>query len=73
MLLHQRKDGSAGWIYRYTIHGHRREMGLGALRDVSLKQARELATGWALFYAKIVPSLKNVINKSMKQCAISIY
>ncbi|WP_375679442.1 tyrosine-type recombinase/integrase, partial [Bartonella sp. AP7XZML] len=24
----------------------RREMGLGALRDVSLKQARELATGW---------------------------
>ncbi|WP_375693865.1 tyrosine-type recombinase/integrase, partial [Bartonella sp. AD24XZML] len=26
--------------------GRRREMGLGALRDVSLKQARELATGW---------------------------
>uniref|UniRef100_UPI0035CEDAFF tyrosine-type recombinase/integrase n=1 Tax=Bartonella sp. CL434QHHD TaxID=3243529 RepID=UPI0035CEDAFF len=46
LLLHKRKDGGAQWIYRYTIHGRRREMGLGALRHVSLKQARELATGW---------------------------
>ncbi|WP_144755575.1 tyrosine-type recombinase/integrase [Bartonella saheliensis] len=46
LLLHKRKDGGAQWIYRYTLHGRRREMGLGALRDVSLKQARELATGW---------------------------
>ncbi|WP_019223351.1 tyrosine-type recombinase/integrase [Bartonella rattaustraliani] len=46
LLLHKREDGGAQWIYRYTIHGRRREMGLGALRDVSLKQARELATGW---------------------------
>ncbi|WP_244614033.1 tyrosine-type recombinase/integrase [Bartonella kosoyi] len=47
MLLHKRKDGGAQWIFlRYTLHGRRREMGLGALRDVSLKQARELATGW---------------------------
>ncbi|WP_375683526.1 tyrosine-type recombinase/integrase [Bartonella sp. AP3QHHD] len=46
LLLHKRKDGGAQWLYRYTIHGRRREIGLGALRDVSLKQARELATGW---------------------------
>ncbi len=46
LLLHKRKDGGAQWLYRYTIHGRRREMGLGALRDVFLKQARELATGW---------------------------
>ncbi|EJF98583.1 hypothetical protein MEI_00481, partial [Bartonella vinsonii subsp. arupensis Pm136co] len=46
LLLHKRKDGGAQWIYRYTIHGRRREMGLGALRDVSLKQARETATQW---------------------------
>ncbi len=46
LLLHKCKDGGAQWIYRFTIHGRRREMGLGALRDVSLKQARELATGW---------------------------
>ncbi len=47
MLLHKRKDGGTQWLYRYIFHGgRRREMGLGALRDVSLKQARELATGW---------------------------
>ncbi|WP_375633500.1 Arm DNA-binding domain-containing protein, partial [Bartonella sp. MM97QHHN] len=46
LLLHKRKDGGAQWILRYTLHGRRREMGLGALRDVSLKQARELATRW---------------------------
>ncbi|EJF82929.1 tyrosine-type recombinase/integrase [Bartonella rattimassiliensis] len=46
LLLHKRKDGGAQWILRYTLHGRRREMGLGALRDVSLKKARELATGW---------------------------
>ncbi len=39
------RDGGGQWIYRYTFHGGR-EMGLGALRDVSLKQARELAIGW---------------------------
>ncbi|WP_019224182.1 tyrosine-type recombinase/integrase, partial [Bartonella rattimassiliensis] len=31
---------------RYTLHGRRREMGLGALRHVSLKKARELANQW---------------------------
>ncbi|WP_374112166.1 Arm DNA-binding domain-containing protein [Bartonella harrusi] len=46
LLLHKRKDGGAQWLYRYTIHGRRREMGLGTLRDVSLKQARECATQW---------------------------
>ncbi|WP_273760959.1 Arm DNA-binding domain-containing protein, partial [Bartonella sp. AU16XJBT] len=46
LLLHKRKDGGAQWILRYTLHGRRREMGLGALRHVSLKQARELANQW---------------------------
>ncbi|UNE53718.1 tyrosine-type recombinase/integrase [Bartonella machadoae] len=46
LLLHKRKDGGAQWLLRYTIHGRRREMGLGALRNVSLKKARELATEW---------------------------
>nr|WP_275065381.1 Arm DNA-binding domain-containing protein [Bartonella sp. ML69XJBT] len=46
LLLHKRKDGGAQWLYRYTIHGRRREMGLGALRDVSLKQACECANQW---------------------------
>ncbi|WP_019223750.1 tyrosine-type recombinase/integrase [Bartonella rattaustraliani] len=46
LLLHKREDGGAQWIYRYTIHGRRREMGLGSLRHISLKQAREHATRW---------------------------
>ncbi|QEE09451.1 prophage integrase IntA [Bartonella kosoyi] len=46
LLLHKRKDGGVQWILRYTLHGRRREMGLGALRDVSLKKARELANQW---------------------------
>lgn len=31
---------------RYTIHGQRREMGLGSFRDVSLKEARHQASHW---------------------------
>ncbi len=46
LLLHKRKDGNTQWIYRYTIHGRRREMSLGALRNVSLKKARECANQW---------------------------
>nr|WP_244979343.1 Arm DNA-binding domain-containing protein [Bartonella queenslandensis] len=46
LLLHKRKDGSTQWILRYTLHGRRHEMGLGTLRNVSLKKARELANQW---------------------------
>src|SRR5690606_9359319 len=41
-----RDDGGAQWVLRYTIHGRRREMGLGALAHVSLKEARETADAW---------------------------
>ncbi len=46
MLLHKRKNGGAQWLYHYTIHGRRREMGLDTLRNVSLKKARECANQW---------------------------
>lgn len=35
--------GSAKWFLRFTIHGKRREMGLGAFPAVSLAEARKLA------------------------------
>ncbi|EJF82936.1 hypothetical protein MCY_01457 [Bartonella rattimassiliensis 15908] len=38
LLLHKHKDRGAQWILRYTLHRRRREMGLGALRNVSLKK-----------------------------------
>lgn len=37
------KSGHGKWVYRYTIHGQRREMGLGQYPAVSLKQARKSA------------------------------
>jgi len=37
LWLHQRADGGAQWVLRVTVHGRRREMGLGALSTVSLK------------------------------------
>ena len=38
-----RPDGSSGWVFRYTLRGRAREMGLGPGPDVSLKEARDKA------------------------------
>lgn len=43
LWLVKRADGGAQWVLRVTAHGRRREMGLGAYPDVSLKEAREAA------------------------------
>lgn len=36
--------GSKKWVFRFTIDGKRREMGLGSFPDVGLAEAREKAT-----------------------------
>lgn len=46
LWLHKRTDGGAQWFLRVTVHGRRREMGLGKLADVSLKEARASAEKW---------------------------
>lgn len=46
LWLIKRKDGGAQWVLRVTIHGRRREMGLGNCQSVSLKEAREAAERW---------------------------
>ncbi len=46
LWLVKRPDGGAKWVLRVTPHGRRREMGLGAYPDVSLKEARESAEQW---------------------------
>ena len=43
LWLQKRPDGGGQWILRFTIHGRRREMGLGSLSTVSLKEARGAA------------------------------
>jgi len=42
LWLNKRSAGSS-WFFRYTFAGDRREMGLGSLQKVGLKQARDLA------------------------------
>ncbi len=46
LWLHKRNDGGAQWVLRVTVHGRRREMGLGRLSDISLKDARSAAENW---------------------------
>ena len=46
LWLHKRLDGGAQWVLRVTVHGRRREMGLGSIDTVSLKEARESAEQW---------------------------
>lgn len=43
LWLIKREDGGAQWVQRVTVHGRRREMGLGNIRDVSLKEARRFS------------------------------
>ncbi|UTS79671.1 Prophage integrase IntA [Phaeobacter piscinae] len=45
--LSLKKTETAGkWIYRYSISGRRRDMGLGTLADVSLSEARQQRDKW---------------------------
>jgi integrase len=46
LWLVKREDGGGQWVLRVTIHGRRREMGLGSVSEVSLKEAREGAEKW---------------------------
>lgn len=46
LWLHKRADGGGQWFLRFSIHRRRREMGLGSIDDVSLKEAREAADRW---------------------------
>ncbi|MDA7423822.1 tyrosine-type recombinase/integrase [Thalassococcus lentus] len=41
-----RGENSKQWILRITVHGRRREMGLGGWPDVTLADARKLAKHW---------------------------
>lgn len=56
LWLHKRRDGGAQWFLRVTIHGRRREMGLGPLSQVTLKEARaKAAAGRAIVQSGLDP------------------
>src|SRR6056297_95222 len=46
LWLIKREDGGAQWVLRVTIHGRRREMGLGGFPTLGLAEARKLAHRW---------------------------
>ena len=64
LWLHKRPDGGAQWFLRVSIHGRRREMGLGSakLRDnelgITLKEAREEAEHWRAVVRKGLDPIK---------------
>ncbi len=39
----RRADGAATWVLRFSLHGRRREMGLGRYPDIGLRDARDAA------------------------------
>src|SRR5664279_5585747 len=45
LYLQIRPGGARSWIYRFTLNGRTRDMGLGALAIVSLVKARGKAAG----------------------------
>ncbi|PUB08320.1 tyrosine-type recombinase/integrase [Yoonia sediminilitoris] len=46
LWLVKRDDGGAQWVQRVTIHGRRREMGLGGFPSLGLADARKLSERW---------------------------
>ena len=43
LILRVAPGGSKQWVWRGTVHGRRRELGLGSVRFTSLAEAREIA------------------------------
>lgn len=58
LWLHKRDCESGKWILYATVHGRRREMGLGAYPQVSLKEAREEAHKWRAIARKGLDPIK---------------
>ena len=46
LWIYKRPDGGAQWVLRVTVHGRRREMGLGGFPALGLKEARKQAERW---------------------------
>lgn len=45
-LMLVRKNGRGKWVYRFSIHGRRRDMGLGTQDDLTLADARKARDQW---------------------------
>lgn len=59
LRLVKRADGNGQWVLRFSIHRRRREMGLGGLHAISLKEARELAGKYRSLVAQGIDPIKH--------------
>jgi hypothetical protein len=59
-------SGAKSWVYRYTLNGKARWLGLGSARDVSLKRARELRD---VARGKIAKGIDPVAEKQAERAA----
>jgi integrase len=58
LWLVKQDTGAAHWVLRVTVHGRRREMGLGSFPALTLKEARESAAKWRALVAQEVDPIK---------------
>lgn len=58
LWLHKRTNSAGLWFLRVTVHGRRREMGLGGWPGVSLKEARDNADYWRAYVRQGIDPIK---------------
>lgn len=58
LWLVKQSSGSGQWVFRARVHGRRREMGLGGIGDISLKDARAAAAKCRLQVAQEIDPIK---------------
>lgn len=59
LRLIKRENGGGQWVFRYMLQGRRREMGLGGVSAVSLKDAREIASDYRALLARDIDPIKH--------------
>ena len=57
LWLDVRDKGRAAWVFRYSLHGKAREVGLGSFASVSLVAARDAAGGCRALLVKGIDPL----------------
>ncbi len=74
LYLQVSKSGSKSWIFRYTLEGKAREMGLGALNTFTLAEARTRATEQRKLLSDAIDPLltkhETVLQKRMAEASI---
>lgn len=70
LYLIKKEAGRGNWVWRYLLCGKRREMGLGSIRTVGLKEVRERADEWRAVLASGLDPIRER-EKRREQSAVS--